>query len=594
MSGFFSGDFDPAGNYYIASGSRNVLFRIDITVTPPIITDQWNLNYGGSDFAIDPLTGTTLYTIASVPGPTECVSPVRFDLTECVNSSTYVDFVTGGANCTAASEYQELSVCDTDLKPSGASFFDSFGNYYALHNDDSSAFPGFISQWSIINTPFILLEKFEGLPFGGGDGASCPAPFTFTKNVSPRAPLAGSTVTYSFTISSPFFFPTPDLAFTDTLTGGIEWVPGSISVTPASTTFTSSLTATDISISDFELPGSSSITFTADAMVPNSFSGSFSNQATLTGVPLFSGGPELRSDDPTTVDAEDPTVIQVQYDFSDAPDSYGSVGHTVGIDGPMIGTSVDTETTRFATAFADGDDNTGIDDETGINFTLLQAGAAGYSVDVVTTHSSSAFFELYLDTVGSADFMQSGDSLVGTTLASDGTTTFTGTLPANTKTGFTFARARICDIGTGSGPTGDRVSGEVEDHEVFIACDPAAPCTCTLPFYEVVAPISGDLPLYISIPVSWRLVGTAPPSYPGDTTVDVQLLDANTLAVVQDYGTFPIGTFDIVTELGPHRVQLGDYILGVRGSSTGCFLGDGPVEITLITGNENYAQMTPS
>jgi hypothetical protein len=166
-------------------------------------------------------------------------------------------------------------------------------------------------------------------------------------------------------------------------------------------------------------------------------------------------------------------ILETNLDFGDAPDTYGttlvSVGarHTVS-DDLRLGALVDIEDDGLSTALADGDDTTGDDDEDGVTFSALRAGATGTATVALT---GSGNVSGWIDFNGDGDFTDAGEQVVADATAG-GALNFT--IPATAKVGPTFARFRASDQ-IGVGATGYGGNGEVEDHPVTILTPDVVP-----------------------------------------------------------------------------------------------------------------------
>ncbi|MBP9761773.1 DUF11 domain-containing protein [Candidatus Saccharibacteria bacterium] len=144
------------------------------------------------------------------------------------------------------------------------------------------------------------------------DGAACPYAPLFEKSATPRTLKAGEQVTYTYTVYNALVSGPLTFTFSDVLTDNRTFVAGTLSNLHGGTASAyggqGSVTVTGMSV-----PASSSITFNLTVQIPNDApSKTMTNQAVINNFSVVSFPSELRSDDPTTVLAGDPTTITVQ------------------------------------------------------------------------------------------------------------------------------------------------------------------------------------------------------------------------------------------------------------------------------------------
>lgn len=168
----------------------------------------------------------------------------------------------------------------------------------------------------------------------------------------------------------------------------------------------------------------------------------------------------------------------INYDYGDAPSSYGSVSHQISGNNSASNLRMGTATTdseagmQHSTA-ANGDDILDTDDEDGVSFPPFLSNATSYSVQVNATNNFGAAATLY----GWIDLNHNGvfDSNEFASIAvPNGTTNqpFTLTwssfpvIPANTTI---YARFRLTTAAlTGANATGSATNGEIEDYRIII------------------------------------------------------------------------------------------------------------------------------
>ncbi len=138
-----------------------------------------------------------------------------------------------------------------------------------------------------------------------------------------------------------------------------------------------------------------------------------------------------------------------------------------------LGASVDAEYAATTNASATGDDVTGVDDEDGVTFPTLIAGAP-VTINIVRTNTTGAvgYVNAWMDFNNNGSFTDSGEQvLTNSSLAgniADAVQNLGLTIPANAVTGTPIgARFRISQLASpGTGGAGG--TGEVEDYVVTI------------------------------------------------------------------------------------------------------------------------------
>ena len=157
-------------------------------------------------------------------------------------------------------------------------------------------------------------------------------------------------------------------------------------------------------------------------------------------------------------------------DFGDAPAPYptlmanGGAEHTAT--GLTLGAVRDMEADGQATPNADGDDNTGSDDEDGVTFGTIQVGALDATV-TVNVQGAAGRLDAWIDFNGDGSWGGPGEQIFDNVSVSTGDNSLTFDVPSWALSGPTFARFRLStagDLGTG----GVAADGEVEDYQVTI------------------------------------------------------------------------------------------------------------------------------
>jgi len=185
---------------------------------------------------------------------------------------------------------------------------------------------------------------------------------------------------------------------------------------------------------------------------------------------------------------------EVKYDFGDAPDPtyptfLASNGARHIIDNIWMGATVDDEPDGQPSISADGDDlnpGGGPDDEDGVTFLGSgpsggpyvmpyapgQNGAVKIKVTGSVTEKNPAYLHGWVDWNQDGDWNDLGENIFsGYKVTAPGDYTINFPVPADAKTGKTYARFRIDDQNLNS-PTGEATNGEVEDYLVDPAVGP--------------------------------------------------------------------------------------------------------------------------
>lgn len=177
-----------------------------------------------------------------------------------------------------------------------------------------------------------------------------------------------------------------------------------------------------------------------------------------------------------------------EYDFGDAPDSYGTLRSSGGayhdVDEVLLGSLIDAEADGPSGPQADGDDNLVLDDEDGVSFAVPMAvgGIASVIVDVTAPIGVPAAVTGWVDFDHSGTFEDPAERILGGTYTGAGATvpwTETFQVPATALGGETYMRFRIYRTEPGvdvlPSPTGYGGEGEVEDYRVYLLSDAPGP-----------------------------------------------------------------------------------------------------------------------
>jgi hypothetical protein len=190
-----------------------------------------------------------------------------------------------------------------------------------------------------------------------------------------------------------------------------------------------------------------------------------------------------------TIVATDPSHYFGQsenFDFGDAPDSYGTnfasngARHLLGTN-VYLGACVDAELDGQPSANANGDDtNVGTSafgtcavagaDEDGVTFN--NALTVGQTATITVVANAACTLSAWIDFNANGNFSDSSDNLFpGGTVLVAGSNSLTFTVPSTAVAGATYARFRCTTDGV-VGPVGPARDGEVEDYKVTLVAPP--------------------------------------------------------------------------------------------------------------------------
>ena len=151
----------------------------------------------------------------------------------------------------------------------------------------------------------------------------------------------------------------------------------------------------------------------------------------------------------------------------------------------FMGTNpTDADPVPYLSANADGDDNTGVNDEDGVTFGAVNAGQnATVVVKVTNTSNAPAYLNAWIDFNNDGLLTGSGEQIATNILISPGTRglnqTITFAVPS-IASGIVGSRFRITDTQS-PGSVGDSGNGEVEDHMCTVTCSQITVSPATLP-----------------------------------------------------------------------------------------------------------------
>jgi uncharacterized repeat protein (TIGR01451 family) len=166
-------------------------------------------------------------------------------------------------------------------------------------------------------------------------------------------------------------------------------------------------------------------------------------------------------------------------DYGDAPASYAT---TAAANGPrhaiagydivtggaslMLGPRIDAELDGAASATSSADDTAGADDEDGVAFPPLSAGAAASLTVTVTNSGPAARLNAWADWNGNGSFADAGEQIATDLAVSAGANAVNVNVPPGA-VGTVIFRFRL-STQTGLAPTGAAPDGEVEDYQVAL------------------------------------------------------------------------------------------------------------------------------
>lgn len=300
---YLAGDFDGDGyhNMLSAVGGNPLEWVVtDVTTTPtPTLIGTFTLtndlpgNMAVGDIAYNPKDGN-FYGVDSVA---HRVVMIEINATHTGGTVTHL-------TADNTSVYASGSVLH------GAAMIDAKGDLYTTQLSPGQLFRSDIGTSGSGTGESTLVSDVPTV--AQYDGASCPYAPKFEKTASPKTVKAGEEVTYMYTIYNALVSGPMDFTFTDDLTDGRTFVADSVSDTNGGTANAYGGQA-NLTITDMVVPANSSVTFTVRVKIPdNAPSMTMTNQAVLSNFNILSFPSELRSDDSTTVIAEDPTAITVE------------------------------------------------------------------------------------------------------------------------------------------------------------------------------------------------------------------------------------------------------------------------------------------
>lgn len=161
-------------------------------------------------------------------------------------------------------------------------------------------------------------------------------------------------------------------------------------------------------------------------------------------------------------------VLRIAADWGDAPSGFptlrasGGALHLAG-SSLKLGANRDTETDGKPDVAAAGDDANSPDDEDGVTFSTLNAGAAASLK--ATVSGSSGKLNAWIDFNRDGDWFDAGEQVAINRSVAVGSNTVNFSVPSGASPGPAYARVRLSKAG-GAGVNGLADNGEVEDYRV--------------------------------------------------------------------------------------------------------------------------------
>jgi parallel beta-helix repeat protein len=159
------------------------------------------------------------------------------------------------------------------------------------------------------------------------------------------------------------------------------------------------------------------------------------------------------------------TITAYEPDVSDAPTSYGVARHEVV--GIRLGANADIDAGDLSSTDALGDDSNGTDDDDGMTLTSFTPNTS--TSLTANIQSAPGYLNMWIDWNRDGDFNDASESVVSDQAVAIGSPGLTISTPAGLTAGSSFARIRVCSTTNQcKTPTGDAISGEVEDYAITI------------------------------------------------------------------------------------------------------------------------------
>lgn len=282
------------GTYMIWSGDNGAIF--DVSGNQAVLLEELTAGVSGEvpggDFAVNPVDGEIYHgQVEDQDGDPANGDLWRYELDLAAGTLTRAERV-------------------SDTVAGGAQWFVSDGTYFSYLNGTDPAFPNVAGVYRTDLATGEVDQVATGPVLQQVDGTSCANTLAVKKDANPRTVVAGSEVTYTYTVTSQGLFENP-VDFVDQLPAGMTFVPGGVTVEPQFGT--ANVSNGTLEVSGTIAPGET-VTITATvAVAPDIGCGiDVENQAEATmsaeGLPPVT----IVSDDPTTPEVDDPTTVGVE------------------------------------------------------------------------------------------------------------------------------------------------------------------------------------------------------------------------------------------------------------------------------------------
>jgi uncharacterized repeat protein (TIGR01451 family) len=270
------------GKYYV-SGVSGKLFEINTSTL--VATQIVDLGFEGGDMAINPVDGL-IYIWSTDTNQLYSINPT-----------------TGASSAIGSPNTQYLEF--------GSMFFNEQGDIIAFGNDVNISATGQETLVKINSSTGVVSTIGTGAEIAENDGCSCAFGVGMTKTASSSAVDPGDPLTYTITIHNRTGQTLSNVTFEDVLPVGLTYSSNPYNVTGLSLGSPSIIGTGNANFVISSIPTGSSNSFDLDITIPINFCDDIYNQARLLSLDTEFGSIVL-SDDPNTVDINDPTVTIVE------------------------------------------------------------------------------------------------------------------------------------------------------------------------------------------------------------------------------------------------------------------------------------------
>ncbi|MDF1694812.1 MAG: Ig-like domain-containing protein [Saprospiraceae bacterium] len=276
-----AGCMSSNGSYYV-SGASDRLYEININTLTA--TEIANLGFASNDMAINPVDNL-IYAWNSDANRLYTINPIN------------------GASTAIGSSNSQYAIF-------GSMFFNEQGDLLAYGDDTNVSGTGQETLVQISTITGSVTPIGVGPEASENDGCSCAFGVGFTKASSEIAVEPGDSFTYTFTIYNRTGQTITNITFEDILPTGLTFASNPYNVTGLSLGSPSIIGSGTANFVISNIPPGELNSFDIDLNVPVDYCDDISNQASLTNIASEFGG-QIVSDDPATVDINDPTITLV-------------------------------------------------------------------------------------------------------------------------------------------------------------------------------------------------------------------------------------------------------------------------------------------